>query len=109
MSCIKISRGHGNSFAAIVNDQLGIGVRLDFNQKALPYFMEWMSMKRGDYVIGLEPSNSSVYGRKFHEKRGDLHTMEPFAKETFHLSFTVLKDEAEILETDRARIELLKL
>lgn len=99
----------GNSFAAIVNDQLGIGVRLDFNQKALPYFMEWMSMKRGDYVIGLEPSNSSVYGRKFHEKRGDLHTMEPFAKETFHLSFTVLKDEAEILETDRARIELLKL
>lgn len=100
---------NGSSFAAIVSDKLGFGVRLDFDRKVQPYFMEWMSMKSGDYVIGLEPSNSSVYGRKFHEARGDLHTMEPFAKETFHLSFTILKDKEAIQETEQACAALLSL
>ena len=94
--------GQGNSFAAIVNDRLGFGVRLDFDRRAQPWFMEWVSRKCGDYVIGLEPSNSSVYGRKYHEARGDLHTMEPFAKEIFRLSFTILKDRDAIEETKKA-------
>ena len=98
---------NGNSFAALINDQLGIGVRLDFDQKVQPYFMEWMSMKTGDYVIGLEPSNSSVYGRKFHEKEGTMHRIAPFAKETYHLSFTVLKDAAAIAQTEEDQRRLI--
>lgn len=99
----------GNSFAALVNDALGFGVRLDFDRKVQPYFMEWMSMKSGDYVIGLEPSNSSVYGRKYHEAQGDLHTIAPFAKETYHLSFTILKDAAAIAQAEQNRCDLLGL
>ena len=30
----------GKSFAAIINDELGFGVRLDFDRKVLPYFIE---------------------------------------------------------------------
>lgn len=93
--------GQGRSFAAIVNDQLGFGVRLDFDRRVQPYFMEWMSRKTGDYVIGLEPSNSSVYGRKHHEAQGTMHKLAPFAKETYHLSFTILKDAAAIKQTER--------
>lgn len=101
--------GDGHSFAAIVNDELGFGVRLDFDQKVQPYFMEWMSMKTGDYVIGLEPSNSSVYGRKFHEAQGTMHKIAPFARETYRLSFTVLKDAEAIAATEAHRRTLLGL
>lgn len=90
----------GRSFAALVSDELGFGIRLDFDRQVQPYFMEWMSMKSGDYVIGLEPSNSSVYGRKYHEAQGTMHKLAPFAKETYRLSFTVLKDAAAIAQTE---------
>lgn len=96
-----------HSFAALVNDELGFGIRLDFDRNVQPYFMEWMSMKTGDYVIGLEPSNSSVYGRKFHEKEGTMHRIAPFAKETYHLSFTILKDAAAIAACEADRDALL--
>ena len=98
---------NNHSFAAIVNDQLGFGVRLDFDRNVQPYFMEWMSMKTGDYVIGLEPSNSIVYGRKYHEAEGTMHKIAPFAKETYHLSFTILKDAEAIAATEADKARLL--
>lgn len=96
------------SFAAIVNDELGFGLRIDFDCRVQPYFMEWMSMKQGDYVIGLEPSNSSVYGRKYHEKNGSMHKLPPFGRERYSISFTILPDAASISETERAAQVLLK-
>ena len=96
------------SFAALINDDLGFGVRLDFDRKVQPYFMEWMSMKTGDYVIGLEPSNSIVYGRKYHEAEGTMHKIAPFAKETYHLAFTILPDAEAIKQTEAQRDSLLK-
>lgn len=50
----------------------------------------------GDYVVGLEPSNSSVHGRGWHEQRGDLHTIAPQASERKSLTFTVIEGEAAI-------------
>ena len=55
--------------------------------------MQWKSLASGDYVIGLEPANSSVYGRKYHEERGDLHTIAPFEKEVRQLTITILEGE----------------
>ena len=86
----------GNSFAAIVNPELKLGVRLGFNRKVLPYFMQWKSTAAGDYVIGLEPANSSVYGRPHHAAAGDVHMLAPHAKETFELTITVLDGDEEI-------------
>lgn len=79
-----------------VNPDLKLGLKIQFNMKNLPYFMEWKSTAAGDYVIGLEPSNSSVYGRGFHEKNGNLHMLKPFEKEKNELIFTVLDSEEEI-------------
>lgn len=86
----------GNTFAAVINEKLGLGIRLEFNKKNLPYFMQWKSLASGDYVVGLEPANSSVYGRGYHEERGDLHKIQPFVTETRKLTITILeKDELE--------------
>ena len=70
--------------------------RLDFDVSLFPYFREWKSMGAGDYVVGLEPSNSSVHGRGWHEQRGDLHTIAPQASERKSLTFTVIEGEAAI-------------
>lgn len=86
----------GGARAIAVNEALELGFQIDWNVKNLPYFMEWKSIASGDYVIGLEPANSSVYGRPYHEQRGDVHHLAPFAKETNALRFTVLDGREEI-------------
>ena len=76
--------------------KLGLGVVIDFDASLFPYFMEWKSTGAGDYVVGLEPSNSSVHGRGWHEQRGDLHAIAPQASERKSLTFTVIEGEAAI-------------
>ena len=87
---------NGDTEALVINEALGIGLKLEFNVKNLPYFMEWKSTASGDYVIGLEPSNSSVYGRPYHEEAGSLHTLGSFEKENTSLKFTFLDGKEEI-------------
>ena len=88
--------GAGNTEVLVVNRPLGLGLRIAWNRKNLPKFMEWKSTASGDYVIGLEPSNSSVYGRPYDEANGTVHRLAPLAKEVMELTFTVLDGEAEI-------------
>ena len=80
----------GNTFAAVLNRKLGIGLRVDYNVRELPYFMQWKSIASGDYVIGLEPANSSVYGKVYHLEKNSLHEMEPFATEHKKIVLTFL-------------------
>lgn len=91
---------NGDTMVCVLNKPLGIGLKLEFNKKNLPYFMEWKSIGSGDYVIGLEPANASVYGQPYHVKKGDLHKLAPFEKETNVLKFTVLDGESEIREAE---------
>lgn len=88
----------GNTFAAVINEKLGLGIRLSFQKKNLPYFMQWKSLASGDYVNGLEPANSSVYGRKYHEEQKTLHTLAPQASETMEITITLLEGD-ELHET----------
>ena len=97
----------GNTFAAVINEKRGLGIRLEFNQRELPYFMEWKSLASGDYVVGLEPANSSVYGRAYHEEKGDLHKIQPFATEKKQLTITILEGE-ELQETVKMAEKLVK-
>ena len=88
----------GNAKVIVVNEPLELGLELSYNTKNLPYFMEWKSIASGDYVIGLEPANSSVYGRPWHEKNHTVHKVAPFTKETNCLTFRILDGKQEIQE-----------
>lgn len=98
----------GNTFAALINEKLGLGIRLSFSKKNLPYFMQWKALASGDYVIGLEPANSSVYGRGYHVERDTLHTLAPQACEEMELTITVLEGE-ELQQTERLAEQLKKM
>lgn len=87
-----------NTEVLVINEPLGLGLKLSYNMKYLPNFMEWKSTASGDYVIGLEPANSSVYGRPYHEERSSVHKLAPFAREKNVLHFTILDGAQEIAE-----------
>lgn len=87
---------NGQGVVCVIHEKLGLGLKITFTSANLPYFMEWKSTASGDYVLGLEPANSSVYGRPFHEKERTLHRIAPLAKEKNVLTFTVLEGEAEL-------------
>ncbi len=42
----------------IANEKLGITATLSYDEKALPYLVEWKSMGSGDYALGTEPSTT---------------------------------------------------
>lgn len=98
---------NGDTFAAVINPALNIGLKLSFNIRELPYFMQWKSRASGDYVVGLEPANSSVYGRLYHEKRGDLHRMASQTRERKRLTFTFLED-GELMEVKEQARRLME-
>lgn len=53
--------------------------------------MQWKSVASGDYVIGLEPANSSVLGKTYHLEKGDLHMLNPFETENIELRLSFLE------------------
>lgn len=85
-----------NTRVIAVNENLQLGFMIGWNTRYLPYFMEWKSTASGDYVIGLEPANSSVYGRPWHEERQSVHRLKPLEREQNVLTFTVLDGQSEI-------------
>ena len=96
----------GNTFAAVWNEALNLGLKISFNKKQLPMFFEWKSTAAGDYALGLEPANSSVLGRLEHQRRGDLHMIEPFATERYALEICIFDTQAalQLVEAESAAL-----
>jgi len=80
----------------VANHKLDIGLMIEYNQKNLPHFMEWKSLASGDYVLGLEPSNSSVYGKLHHIENDSVHYLKPLKKERNILKFSVIEGKDNI-------------
>lgn len=87
---------NGNTFAAVYNRELEMGLQISFSKKALPYFMEWKSRASGDYALGLEPANASVYGKQYHLERGDHPSIGPQEEVVIELTLTVLDGEEDL-------------
>lgn len=86
----------GLGIASVINESLGLGIRITFTASTLPVFTEWKSLASGDYALGLEPSNASVLGRVHGVREGSLKTLEPMESVTNVLTFTVLDGQDEI-------------
>lgn len=85
-----------DSIVLVANHQSEVGLAIRFSKKNLPYFIEWKSTASGDYALGLEPSNSSVYGKQYHIENGNVHYLQPLEKETISLKFTVIEGKEEL-------------
>jgi hypothetical protein len=80
-------------------NESGTGIMIRWCKNQLPVLVQWKSMKDGDYVVGLEPSNACVDGRAAVRERNELDFLEPWASRDFGIEFAVVdgKDDFRIM------------
>ena len=86
----------GFAYAALINDELGLGCYVKYSLDTLPLLMHWRSMCAHDYVIGLEPSNSYILGRTKERENGTLPKLDGYGKANFKVGVGVLEGKEEI-------------
>lgn len=69
--------GDGYGEARLLNDRLGLGFRVRFRTRELPYLWQWKMMGERDYVLGLEPCNCGPGGRHAAREAGLVPTLPP--------------------------------
>lgn len=100
----------GTVTAAIVNDGFGrgdgFGVYVKYSQDALPRFTEWKMLGEQDYVVGLEPCNCGVQGKKLDEELGLLKSLSPGEHCAMSLEFGAVTTAEEVaaLRKDAGRV-----
>lgn len=82
--------------AAIINNNLNIGVYIRYQKKNLPNFIQWKYTSEGEYVAGLEPANCLVEGRTKERERGTLQYILPGESKEYQLEIGVLSAKNEI-------------
>ena len=86
----------GNTFAALVNTDLKLGIKISYNKKHLPRFVQWKTLAAGDYALGLEPTNSGVNGRVAEGE--NINKIEPFESELNQFVISIIEGDEEIEE-----------
>jgi hypothetical protein len=86
----------GNTFIALVNNDLPLAVVMRFNKNELPQLTQWKMPRRGFYVQGLEPGTVTPSGRGILRERGELPIIEAQQSYSITLSFEVLESPEEI-------------
>jgi len=65
-------------WAKLENPSVGISMTLSWSGNTLPILSQWRSMASGDYVLGLEPTNSYIRGRHDERENGTLPVIKAF-------------------------------
>lgn len=88
----------GNATVLLSNENLG--VKITYPTQELPYLAQWKLPRRRDYVLGIEPCNNQLRGRRWEREHGTLRMLEP--DETVSLDLTIaFLDAAEVDEAVR--------
>jgi len=100
----------GRTFVALVNPDLGGGRPLAiverFSARELPAFTQWKMVRKGFYVLGLEPGTVNPAGRGVLREQGTLPMLAGQQTYSVTIDFEVLDDAGEIaaLEEEAAAV-----
>jgi len=61
----------------VFDGRRGLGVAWRYRKSEYPVLVEWKMMGEGLYVVGIEPANCHVQGRKAERQRGTLVMLQP--------------------------------
>ena len=81
---------------AFVNDNLELGVALEYKKDQLPYFNHWKMMNKKEYVVGLEPGNCLPKGYAKSKENGMLDTIPPYESKTYEITYKILDGTEDI-------------
>ena len=83
--------GQGGSSAAIFNPSLNLGIAIEPQLATLDHFLQWKMMGARDYVMGLEPCNSTLDGIEDAIAKGTMKYLEPGQSVEYKLAFRILQ------------------
>ncbi len=69
-------------WARLDNPELDVSMTISWSGETLPILSQWRSMASGDYVLGLEPTNCYIMGRRDERENGTLPVLK--AWESIH-------------------------
>ncbi|MCR1822092.1 MULTISPECIES: aldose 1-epimerase family protein [Terrisporobacter] len=82
--------------AAIINEEIEMGITLKFNKSELDCFTQWKFTGLGNYVAGIEPGNARVNGRSAEREEGRLKTIKGNEEKHFRIEIEILTSKEEI-------------
>ncbi|MBT3320171.1 MAG: aldose 1-epimerase family protein [Clostridia bacterium] len=87
-------------FSCLYNETLGsgLGVYLNYKKSQLKLFTEWKQMGEGDYVVAMEPCNSTPIGRVAARESGILEYIQPGEKRCFDIELGIVEGKKELKE-----------
>lgn len=87
---------NGDSYCGIYNEEIGLGLKLNFKKNELPWLTNWQHWGEGEYVTGLEPGTNPPYGQKHARENKQLILLQPKEKRKYHLKLSVFDDPSAI-------------
>lgn len=97
------SDSQGNTCAALLNDGLEMGAVIRFNRQQLFNLTQWKQAGEGEYVLGIEPCNCYVMGRRNAREQGVLEYIDPGEIRSFELEVEFVEGKTDL---DRVRCEI---
>lgn len=83
---------NGFSSVAVFNDVLNMGVAITFDTNTLDHFVQWKMMSACDYVLGLEPCNSTIDGIENAIDNGSMKFLKPQESVEYNIIFDILEN-----------------
>lgn len=74
----------------LYNKKIKQGIRLRYEKKNLQNFVQWKMFNSGTYVMGLEPSNCTVWGRAKNREMKTLVFLKPGEKKDYKLEVEMI-------------------
>lgn len=76
---------NGLACVKLENPEVGIGAVVKFSADTLPIMAQWRCMRSGEYVLGIEPTNSYVMGRTKERENGTIGVIPAFESVKMHI------------------------
>jgi hypothetical protein len=92
-----VADSEGRMRIAVINEQLNFGVMVEWHAREFPRFVEWLHLREGAYVIGVEPSTHHVQGDQAARDDGSMVWLEHGESRSYQTVITVL-DGKEALQ-----------
>lgn len=88
----------GYGAGAIYNPNLNMGIAVSYHTGTLDRMVQWKMMGNGDYVMGLEPCNSTIDGIEDAVKNGTMKYIQPGETIEHKLVFQIMNTKEEFEE-----------
>ncbi len=77
--------------ARLANEKIGRAFELEYDPKEFPVFIQWVNLRAGEYVVGIEPSTHHVQGEAAARADGTMIWLDHGEARSYHSSLRFLR------------------